>query len=112
MSTTQEMLDSIPPRKEREEALESLEHFVASPGGRYLNKILRSQFAGNQAALSQGSEGLNTQMHPMHYVLQTEFKKGVLAGLELAIRMPQLLVDEIKTSFKLEAEAAAKEEQQ
>jgi hypothetical protein len=44
-------------------------------------------------------------------VLQTEFRKGFLSGLELAIRMPQLLVDDIKMSFKLEEEEAARKQE-
>lgn len=99
-------LEDLPSRTEREEALAALTHFINSTGGRYLTKVLRAQFAGNQAAINQGAEQIPTGVHPMHYVLVTEFKKGFISGLELAIRMPQLLIEDIKVSFQLEAEEA------
>lgn len=99
-------VEDLPSREEREEALAALTHFINSTGGRYLRKILQAQFAGNQAAINASSESLQAGVHPMHYVLVTEFKKGFIAGLELAIRMPQLLIEDIKVSFQLEAEDA------
>lgn len=99
-------LEDLPPREEREEALAALTHFINSTGGKYFVKIMRAQFAGNQAAINAGSESWNPQAHPLHYLFQAEFKKGFIAGLELAIRMPQLLIEDIKVSFQMEAEDA------
>lgn len=105
----QQIMEKLPPRTERDEALSDLQNFLRTKGAKYLKEVFTGQLRQNQAAVNASPEGM--AVHPLAYSFIGEFRKGILQGIALSSNLIELLIEDLKNTARLEDEQKAKEEE-
>lgn len=105
----QQIMEKLPPRNERDEALADLENFLRTKGGKYLKDVFQGQLRQNQAAINASPETM--QIHPLAYSYITEFRKGVLQGVALSANLIELLIEDLKNTARMEDEQRKADEE-